>query len=75
MKSKELRDVIAIIEAYGLTYVGHERNKHIKITVEYNGCRRKLIHPASCSDVRGRKNQITSIRHIAQELGAYTRSA
>lgn len=68
--NKDLRETIAMITELGLTFVGVERGKHLKIHVEYNGRRRKVVHPTSCSDQRAALARRTFLRKLAREMGA-----
>lgn len=68
---KDLRETISIIEEFGLTIVCVEHSKHLKIHVEYKGCRRKIVHPVSSSDQRSILARRTFIRKLARDMGAY----
>ena len=61
-----LRKDIKVLKKYGFdVYV--EKSKHVKTIISHGGIEHKIISPSSPSDIRGRRNQIATIRNVLRE--------
>ena len=60
------KDVISMVESYGLAVVRVVRNKHWKVWVRRSdGTESCVIFPSSTSDFRAMKNKDAQLRRVA----------
>jgi hypothetical protein len=54
----------------GVAIIERRIGKHARLSLEFQGRRRFVIHPASPSDVRGVHRHVQDIKRVLTELGA-----